>query len=411
MTDRIRARIRPTFVGAAAFVLPLLLLHKGLDRTDAPAVIVGLGLPALALMSFILMTLSAPSIKRSYRSSVHGTAALPSICSPGDKVTLEIDPPRPRFLPGIRLSACWRLNFGPFRHRISAPLPASGTGIAVSTIPRRGEWTGHYSLRASDFFGFVILDCSGGPPGTVYVPPKSGESVKIGMIGRSSAETASAPRLKDDAEEKYERRAYIPGDDTRRLDWKHFARSGDLLVRVGEDTVPSRGRIWLLTAVNPRMKKRHFSRLDRCLETADAMVRGLWEDNQDVMASLPGEDTWTDAAMESIGADWPKRLAAGIPAGHRKAPSPPNGERVWVVIYPGDEAGLTRAMELHNDGCRVVVGIPASLPRPELHSIWKRDGYRLTDYISAPWRRLKYRRRIERTEAAAQKAGIDVHRI
>ncbi|MDT8296872.1 MAG: DUF58 domain-containing protein, partial [Spirochaetaceae bacterium] len=363
------------------------------------------------VMSFILTALSAPSIKRSYRSAVHGSAALPSVSGPGGGIILEIDPPRPRFLPGIRLSACWSLSFGPFRHRISAPLPAKGPGIAESTIPRRGEWTGHYSLRASDYFGFVVLNCSGGPPGTVYVPPKSGESVKIGMIGRSSAETASAPRIKDDAEEKYERRAYIPGDDTRRLDWKHFARSGDLLVRVGEDTIPSRGRIWLLAAVDPRTSKRHFCRLDRCLETADAMVRGLWEDNQDVMASLPGEDTWTDAATESVGTDWPKRLAAGIPTGHRKAPSPPNGERVWVVIYPGDEAGLTRAMELLRNGCRVVVGVPAALPRPELLSIWKRDGYRLTDSISAPWRRLKYQRRIAQTEAAAQKAGIDVRRI
>ena len=411
MTDRIHSRLRPTLIGTAAFILPLLLLHKGLNGTDAPVVMVGLGLPALVVISIILTALSAPSVKRCYLSAVHGTAALPPITSPGGRVFLEIDPPRPRFLPGLRLSACWSLSFGPFHHQISAPLPASGPGIAESTLPRRGKWKGRYSLRASDFFGFVVLNCSGGPSCNVYVPPKSGESVKIGMVGRSSAETASAPRLKDDAEEKYERRTYIPGDDTRRLDWKHFARSGDMLVRVGEDTIPSRGRIWLLVAVNPRVGKRNFSRLDRCLETADALVRGLWEENQDVMTSLPGEETWTDAAGESGGEDWPKRLAAGIPAGHQKAPSPPNGERVWVVMFPGDEVGLARALELHSDGCRVVVGIPAALPKPEPLSIWKRDGYSLTASISAHWRQLKYQRRIVHWEAAAQKAGIDVHRI
>ncbi len=70
------------------------------------------------------------------------------------------------------------------------------------------------------------------------------ELPEVDRIPSSSAlDGQSTPRRdrRRESDDLIESRPYVPGDDPRRLNWKHYAHLGELLVRVGEHTPPPRG--------------------------------------------------------------------------------------------------------------------------------------------------------------------------
>ncbi len=384
-----RPRFRPTAAGIAFFILPLTLLYKGVTQTGTSSLIAGIGFPSLVILSLLFLLSGAYSIVRAARGAEDCVTALPETGEIRRRVKLVTNPGRPRFLPGIRLSVHWEMRFGPFTHHAAAPLPVTGAGSAMLVFPHRGEWLSRSFIRAGDPFGFFHLDCPCGTFRRVCVPPGFSTSEGADIPGSPAAETATAPRLREDAEERLERRSYIPGDDPRRLDWKVFARTGEMLVRVGEEGIPFKGRLWMRvisTSVNSFHEKRQIRRLDYVLEAAAALVRHLEEEGQDVRIILPGEEKW--AGMDKL---WDKRLARSLPSGSLSSivqnyPSP--GERLWIISHPGDDEGRTAAVEAMNRGCRVSLGYPAC--RVKLR---------------------RYRRMLVKAESSAEAEGLDVRRV
>lgn len=405
---RRRIRFRPTVIGSAAFVLPLILLSGGVASKATPVLVVGMGLPALVLVSLLFLLSAAASIIRTAADAETSSDALPRTCEIGRRVPLETDPVRSGFLPGIRLSVSWLLSFGPFRFRISAQLPPVGPGGANLIFTRRGEWRGVSFIRATDPFGFFVLECPCGKPGIVSVPPSIAEYQGADIPGRPDSETATAPRRREDAEERLERRSYVRGDDPRRLDWKLYARTGELLVRVGEAGIPFRGRIWL-NVLSPQyslFRKRTILSLDRTLESAAALIQNLEEGGQEVLFRLPGETDWS-----GTGDNWELRLAACLPTQAENTAAPNPGERYWIIADPGDVRGIQTAADAQSGGCRVSLGFPAPTRKAiTLSGLLLRDR-RDTGNIIETVRTQRYRRRLESAERRAESEGLDARRI
>ncbi len=384
-------RVRPTATGTAFFLLPPMLLYKGISRTATPALIAGIGLPSLVLLSLLFLTAGIYSVNKIARRAAESAGVLPDIAVIGFPQVLKVDPRRRSFLPGIRLSWHWVLRFGPFRYQTAAALPVKTAGSALLALPRRGEWAGRSFLRAGDPFGFFHFDYPLEEGGCVSVPPAVTAVDVSDIPGRPAASAAAAPRLKEDADERLERRSYVPGDDPRRLDWKMYARTGEMLVRVGEEAVPDRGRLWLLVvspAVKRFGKKDQVHRLDICLEAAAALVRRMEAENQDVRVLLPGEQIWS-----GIDSDWERRLARSLPSENLDFPSP--GERLWVVGHPGDSGVRAAAARALNRGCRVTLAHPS------------------TGFLTDPGRfeLMRYRKKLEQAELDTDAEGFDVRRI
>jgi len=388
-------KIRPAIAGILFVSLSLILLYRGIFLGAATAMIAGAGLMSLIVLSLLFLLFGFYSLLKIARGGEHCSSILPGSAVIAAPYALKVDPRRTRFLPGIRLSVHWKLSFGPFRYQTAAPLPVEGIGEAQLCIPRRGEWQVRSFLRASDPFGFFHFDFICRTERKISAPPLVLLNDVSDIPGRPAAERATAPRLKEDSEERLERRSYVPGDDPRRLDWKVFARTGEMFVRVGEESVPNRGRIWLLLVCADYKvfrKKAQVQRLDFLIQAMAAMVQHLEDDGQDVRVRLPGEEQWGGS-----GSGWEGRLARSLPP----LPSnsfnnyPSSGERIWILAHPRDRMGLSVAREVVTRGCRVSLAYPS----PE---------------YSTPFRWLKsrmYRKQLAEAESEAEKGGLDVRRI
>lgn len=430
-SNRLQFRLRPS--GAAVLtILVLLGITGGTAISTASSLTLVLGLAGLLLLSFLFLLIALPFVKGRLKREGGtldrpvGAGVLPAVMRPGEPAFLESDPPRPRFIPGVRLFSCRRMEFGPFRRVIRIPLAASGLSKGEISFHRRGLWTGRRYLELTDPFGLFSWRIPAGSGDEVVVPPLSGETGGNGESGRPAYDSASAPRPKEDAEELLERRDYRPGDDTRKLDWKQMARTGDLLVRIGDDTVPLRGRIWIDVVLPPEgsgraARRRSVTELDRLLESADALIRRLLENGQEVMARLPGEAEWKriddDSRLRRLAETLPAASASGLP---------PSGERLWILGRPSGRAApfraarhgghpgipvfLEAALAAKAGGLAVSLGIPgAPVPSQGLtaESILRgrpaEDRLRLESLI--------YRKNLARVTDRALKAGLDVRHI
>ena len=390
-----KIRFRPTIFGMATLLLPLLfLLPDGLASTPPAVLILSLGLPALVAVSFLLF-LSALPLLWSFSSKQDAAGdALPDISIIGEEQIIQVDPRRPLFLPGLRLSACWTLKFGPFRRTVTVALDGKGLREGSYTFVRRGKWQGYYSLRACDPFGFFILDLCYSGSHQVMVPPVEGIQSGNAVSGRKVSDSNIAPRPKEDAEELLERRDYRPGDDPRRLDWKQLARTGDLMIRVGDDSVPLKGRLWLTvcsTLFRPDGKL-SMELLDRSLEVAFPLIRRLKESGLEVLLRLPGEKEWATVASERL----TNRLASALPA-VSEHDWPAAGEHLWIISHPLDTHSRSLAEDARKKGCRVVLAFPAV---PDGQMRWPEQLFR----------RIR-RFLLIQADRRAEEAGIDVRHI
>lgn len=231
------------------------------------------------------------------------------------------------------------------------PLPARGKGVGRLSFSHRGHWLGRPSFFMTDPLGFFAFQCPINLHRYVTVPPEPAALTGGFPIGRFSTESAAAPRLKEEAEERLERRQYTPGDDPRRLDWKHYARTGEFMIRVGEDEISTRGRIWLQVASSPgHFSKRQYGNLDSSLKLVRGMVQTLAEAGQEVLTRFPGEERWVSADRD----DWLERISRVEPASIGALGSPGAGETLCVVSHSEDPEGWSFHHHALSKGCQAV---------------------------------------------------------
>jgi len=94
-------------------------------------------------------------------------------------------------------------------------------------------------------------------------------------------------------QEFYESRKYHPGDDPRKINWKHYARTGDLHVRIDEKGLPRHREIYCV--LDPCSDEKE---LDRQI----SQFRGALEDaglnGEDQYLWVPAENRWLDVKDE-----------------------------------------------------------------------------------------------------------------
>lgn len=399
------------------FFLPLPALLRGISKADSLSFIIGAGPPVLVLLSFLFLLLALPRLRKA--ASYKGTLLLPTFMEQGVSRSIEFNLPLPKFIPGIRLAYRWFLKFGVRRQNILIPLGPSGISKGEIQFPYRGIWTGRGYLRATDLFGFFLLDCAVSGNQTVVVPPKEFEGPQDGFPGRPNASSSTALRLKDDAEEKLERREYVPGDDPRHIDWKLYARTGGLIVRTGEDGVPRRGRVWICGPGYGRLNNSgDQNRFDRVAELFGALVRRLEDEGREVFAWLPGESRWKSVDSPS---DWKNRLAQTLPNTVEDINMPEPGERLFVLgnVCSAGAAGNSSLLNLvrraRSASCLVTLLIPES-QKEETYSLLFRQAKETINstelfHTFFPWRKKQESRAIRQLVKIAADEGIDVRAV
>lgn len=228
------------------------------------------------------------------------------------------------------------------------------------------------------------------------------------LPGRPRSLSASAVRLKEHAEERLERRQYIPGDDPRRIDWKHYARTGGLQIRVGEEGVPYRGRTWILLFVDGAGRgRRGDRRVDGICEAAASVGSTILEHGRQLMARLPGEDRWNASSTREAWGDRLARVEPSLDTGFDILPGP--GDRIIVLADPGSSMAVTAAARVGGEGRRVsvlYVSRPAVGPNGGSGPWWRRPAGSRGKGFSR-WLGAYDRLRAEKAATDARGGGID----
>ena len=172
---------------------------------------------------------------------------LPSTANSGEKLTVHLEVFIPFMLPGFRCIWITGLFWKKGKRTVSAiqNLSRGNKVYDVMISPLlRGVYKGKSgALFVEDLFGFTRFLLYEGEPVSLIVYP---EIVKNGfnkeqIISGGDVATADMKRVRSD--ELLEVRKYYPGDDARRINWKMFASSGQLFLRIGEETPPPTGEI------------------------------------------------------------------------------------------------------------------------------------------------------------------------
>ena len=140
--------------------------------------------------------------------------------------------------PGFRL----RLELG-LRwedHDLGATFPVT-PGSQTPSVPahRRGAYSSAESrLVYEDALAFLRVARGDGSQLAVSVVPATLAGERIDRLSTPRGAKATHGRKRITSDEFLEIRPYIPGDDPRRLSWKHYAQLGDLMIRTGEPSPP-----------------------------------------------------------------------------------------------------------------------------------------------------------------------------
>jgi hypothetical protein len=119
----------------------------------------------------------------------------------------------------------------------------------------RGIYSGKSgSVFLEDLFGFTRFTLFNGDRVCLYIYPgiEPNGFRKEKVIRGGEKATADFSRMRSD--ELLETRKYYPGDDARRINWKIYAASGELFLRIGEEIPPPTGEItFLLNSYSQRI--------------------------------------------------------------------------------------------------------------------------------------------------------------
>ena len=177
-----------------------------------------------------------------------------------------------------------------------------------------------------------------------------------------------ASRLKGAGLTFAEHRAYVPGDDLRRLDWKVAARTDRHVVRVHEEESSLTGWLLVDTSASMGFGTLGWSKLDYATWTAAALARllAMQNDRAGLLLSGGGDPRWVPARSGRAG--WPalvdtldaaEPVGEGDPAEVGEAAAGRLGRRglvVWLTDGLGDPGRMVRAASrLKEEGHDVMV--------------------------------------------------------
>ena len=245
-TDSIRSRYRWNASGIGVLTSGVVLLSVGVIRTEPVSLLLGGGIAVLgayvALAGLVATALLARAVRR--RGSSLGIVISPAEVFAGSAVEIwRADAPPPSILapPGFVSTLSGSLR-GPGERELRFGIPLSGRRAErrfQAPHLERGSyhaWTASIELR--DLLGFSrgCVDV----PTELHVralPLVENPEISLRAGSNVGGERARSP-IRQRTDDLLETRRYVPGDDIRRVNWKMFARWGELLVRIGEEVPP-----------------------------------------------------------------------------------------------------------------------------------------------------------------------------
>ncbi len=200
------------------------------------------------------------------------------------------------------------------------------------TLPGRGRYDMRLSLIVRDTLGFarVVLPVADAPfaGGRTAAAPAAAAPVAaarqpaatcIHVLPRPVPYVPSLPRVfgggrsapdrreRMRSDDLLEVRRYVPGDDPRRINWKAFARHGELLIRIGEEIPRPRGHVLcVLHAGVPEgiEEESALALIDRSVSILLRLVEELVARRQSCDVLLPVGGASAESHMERSGQQW-----------------------------------------------------------------------------------------------------------
>lgn len=234
----------PHHRGRRFFFAGVAALSTGVPRREPVALLVGVGL-AVVLASSLLVAVfrwirlgGVAAYLPTHTWEVRGGGN----CEPPPTVELSR-------APGVA-GAPVKVDLISGSRSHTATVPVGGRVVPAIEIPCAAVPRGLYRLRRvavtiTDILSLfaVVLDCTvpNGTAGTVpilRVLPQASPVADIPVPPGFAAGTPGGGSSWNRSNDLIEARPYHPGDDTRRINWKAYAHSESLFVRIGEELPP-----------------------------------------------------------------------------------------------------------------------------------------------------------------------------
>jgi len=333
--------------GLVILLLAAALLIEGLFRADLAGLFWG--------SSFILFTIYALGAGHLFRLAAGRVLSvslhLPARgLTPGEEGEAAGAVRLPRSLPPgfsahLVLPLAWHgRRIDGIRH----PLPPGQSQVRVSfRVGHRGIYQGTGAIvEARDVLGLTAHRLLVPRRDTVVVHPEVVPARELAGLVEQSDEAAPDSRRRRRSEELLEVRKYYPGDDVRRLNWKVFAHTDELFLRIGEEVPPPESRILFVldTAANPLVPRAaQLDYLDSLVRCCASVMVHLVRRGLEVTLSLPGQ-----RECRAFGAGSEAGLLAALAAPwwttERWAPDLPGAMRQAVVFSSPGSPGLAAIM-------------------------------------------------------------------
>ncbi len=282
--------------GLLLFLLAAGLLAAGLARADLALLFWGASFLLYTLYAILASHVTMLLLTRRRRAEPDFlTVILPqSGMNPGEEGDAHVSARLPRILaPGFLVRFSLPLSW----HDRSFESITCGLGAGETERPLRfrAEARGMYRsneaiLEARDLLGFTANRMGVPLAGSLTVHPAVERERSWRILAEGEAPSVTTTRRRR-SEELLEVRKYYPGDDARRLNWKVFAHSRELFLRVGEETPPPESRILFVldTSENPLIP-RHLrgDYLDALVDSCASAMDALLSDRTAVLLCRPG---------------------------------------------------------------------------------------------------------------------------
>ena len=290
-TRLFRAALPLTVRGAVILVLAVVLLGEGILRADLAGLFWGSSFLLFTLYALVAGHLFRLAARRSSVSVLVPAAGMTA----GEEAEAVTEARLPRaFPPGFSVHLLLPLEWegrrlDGIRRRMR---PGASQAAVTFSAPWRGVYRGTAAvLEAHDVLGLTAHRVLSPQAHALTVYPRVGPAQELHGLVEQSDEAAIDSRRRRRSEELLEARKYYPGDDVRRLNWKVFAHTGELFLRIGEEVPPPESRVLFILDTTespfvPRAVRADY--LDWLVEACASMMTALVRRGLEVSLSRPG---------------------------------------------------------------------------------------------------------------------------
>lgn len=271
-------------------------------RIELGSVIAGSVLALLVLVSWVLTAISWARSLRLRLRSIHidrtttagGSASGEARLSEGHRRTAGV-------VCALRVQLRFRDN--EVHERIV--IESSHIGFRVG-FPRHGVYHGEGVLEMRNALGLAHASRDLGPVGPVVVRPLPLHAPLTGFLGREGGRRLVVPHALRRSADLLEARHYQPGDDPRRINWNAYARTGELLLRIGERSIPPTERITVFVDFSPPGRRAGVAYLEDYLRLVSGLLYGVVANGQsiEIRSVASGETIDINAEDSSVLSEW-----------------------------------------------------------------------------------------------------------